>query len=55
MKTEEITIANLKCNGCASTIKKEILKLEGVQALKLNWKRIIFKLALKIVPSEVVL
>ncbi len=31
MKTEEIIIANLKCNGCASTIKKELLSLNGVQ------------------------
>ena len=25
MKTEEIIIANLKCNGCATTIKRELL------------------------------
>lgn len=31
MKTEEITIANLKCNGCATTIKKELLKIKGVK------------------------
>ena len=31
MKTEEIIIANLKCNGCATTIKKELLSLNGVQ------------------------
>jgi copper chaperone CopZ len=30
MKTEEIIIANLKCNGCASTIKKELMLLEGI-------------------------
>lgn len=30
MKTEEIIIANLKCNGCASTIKKELSSLAGV-------------------------
>ncbi len=30
MKTEEIKIANLKCKGCATTIKKELLKLKGV-------------------------
>lgn len=27
MKTEEIIIANLKCNGCATTIKRELLQL----------------------------
>lgn len=31
MKTEEIIIANLKCNGCASTIKKELSKLPSVK------------------------
>lgn len=31
MKTEEITVANLKCSGCATTIKNELLKLTGVE------------------------
>ena len=31
MTTEKIIIANLKCSGCATTIKKELEKLEGVQ------------------------
>ena len=39
MKTEEITIANLKCNGCASTIKKEILKLEGVTGVEVELEK----------------
>ncbi len=30
MKTEEIIVANIKCGGCASTIKKELEKLKGV-------------------------
>ena len=30
MTTEKIIIANLKCSGCATTIKKELEKLEGV-------------------------
>ena len=30
MTTEKIIIANLKCSGCATTIKKELKKLEGV-------------------------
>ncbi|MES2395737.1 MAG: heavy-metal-associated domain-containing protein [Bacteroidota bacterium] len=34
MKTEEITVANLKCNGCASTIKKELLKVEGIKTVE---------------------
>ena len=31
MTTENIIIANLKCSGCATTIKKELEKLEGVK------------------------
>jgi copper chaperone CopZ len=30
MTTEEIILANIKCSGCASTIKKELLKIDGV-------------------------
>lgn len=36
MKTEEIKIANLKCGGCASTIKKELLELDGVNDVKVD-------------------
>jgi copper chaperone CopZ len=36
MKTAEIKIANLKCGGCASTIKKELLQLEGVNEVNVN-------------------
>lgn len=31
MKTEDIIIANLKCSGCASTIRKELLQISGVK------------------------
>ncbi len=30
MNTDQITVANIKCGGCVSTIKNELLKLEGV-------------------------
>lgn len=36
MITEEIKIANLKCGGCASTIKKELLKLAEVTSVDVN-------------------
>lgn len=36
MKTEEIIIANLKCNGCASTIKKELSALVGVKEVAVD-------------------
>lgn len=32
MKTEDIIIANVKCDGCATTIKKELLKITGVKS-----------------------
>jgi len=32
MKTEEIIVSNIKCGGCATTIKNELLKLNGVSA-----------------------
>jgi copper chaperone CopZ len=31
MKTEEIILANIKCEGCATTIKNELLKIKGVE------------------------
>lgn len=30
MKNEDIFLANIKCSGCATTIKNELLKIEGV-------------------------
>lgn len=30
MTTETILVANVKCNGCATTIKNELQKIEGV-------------------------
>jgi len=36
MKTEKIIIANLKCGGCATTIKNDLLKLEGVNEVSVD-------------------
>lgn len=36
MKTEDIIIANLKCNGCAATIKKELLKIKEVRSVTVD-------------------
>lgn len=44
MKTEEITVANLKCNGCASTIKKELLKIEGIKSVEVTMEKDTIKL-----------
>ena len=34
MKIEKIKIANLKCEGCETTIKKGLLKIDGVSSVK---------------------
>ena len=39
MKTESIIVANLKCSGCASTIKKELLQLAGVETVTVDNKK----------------
>jgi copper chaperone len=36
MNTITIPIENLKCHGCAATIKKELSKLDGVQSVSVN-------------------
>jgi copper chaperone CopZ len=36
MKTEKILIENLKCKGCANTIKSEISKLDSVKNVVIN-------------------
>jgi len=36
MKTIEIKIENLKCNGCASTIKKGLRKFEEVKNVDID-------------------
>lgn len=36
MKIEEIIIANLKCNGCATTIKRELLGINGVKTVAVD-------------------
>lgn len=34
MKTEVIYLANIKCAGCATTIKESLLKIAGVKAVE---------------------
>jgi copper chaperone len=36
METIQITIANLKCNGCATTIKNELLALDGAKTVEVD-------------------
>ena len=36
MTTETVFIENLKCHGCANTIRREVLKLEGVLKVRVG-------------------
>ncbi len=36
MIKEKFVVANLKCNGCASTIKSELLQTPGIFAVEVN-------------------
>jgi len=36
MKTETITVQNLKCHGCANTITTQLSKIDGVQNVSVN-------------------
>jgi len=37
MKTAEINVDNLKCHGCANTIKREMKKLEEVKDVEVHF------------------
>lgn len=39
MKTTEIYIENLKCHGCANTIKKELTKIPEVSGITVNFEK----------------
>jgi len=36
MNTESIKVENLKCNGCASTIKKGLLKFDEISTVNID-------------------
>lgn len=36
MKTEQILISNLKCGGCANTVRKSLSKIEGVARVEVD-------------------
>jgi len=36
MNTEKIIVENIKCHGCANTIRKEIAKLDGVKEVEVD-------------------
>ena len=39
MKTETIIVANLKCNGCATTVKNELSKITGVKSVAVDLEK----------------
>ncbi len=55
MKTEKIIIANLKCNGCATTIKKELLKINGVRDVEVDIDNDAITLSSENVERDVIL
>jgi len=38
MTKEKINIENLKCHGCANTIQREVLTLEGVSNVEIGFE-----------------
>ncbi len=36
MNTEKIFVENIKCHGCANTIRKEVAKLDGVKDVEVD-------------------
>lgn len=36
MKTERIRVANMKCGGCATTIKEKLMAIEGVNTVDVD-------------------
>ncbi len=57
MKKEKVVIENLKCHGCANTIKKGVSKLEGISDVEVNMEEssVNFQLDEKIQQRENVL
>lgn len=55
MKTEEIIVANLKCNGCASTINKELLKIEGIKSVEVAIEKDTITLSHENVPRNIII
>jgi len=45
MRNETIQIDNLKCGGCAATIKKNLLALSGVHEVEVGLERALVNIA----------
>jgi copper chaperone CopZ len=36
MRTEQIHVENLKCSGCAATIRKALMEMDGVELVEVD-------------------
>ena len=55
MKTEEIIVANIKCNGCATTIKNELLKIDGIKEVVVNIEKDSVNLSYENVERDIII
>lgn len=55
MKNEEIIVANLKCSGCATTIKTELLNTGGVNSVELDIEKDAISLSHENVDRELII
>lgn len=39
MKIERITVENLKCSGCAATIRKSLMQMDGVEFVDVDTEK----------------
>jgi len=54
MKTIEIQIENLKCGGCAATIKKGLLEIENIQDVAIDVEKSIVAISSESTDLELV-
>ena len=55
MQTEIIKVANLKCNGCASTIKKELSAITGVSQTEVDIDNDTIQIAYDTIDRQVII
>lgn len=52
MKTHSFIVENLKCNGCANTIRKEISKFSGVQNVNVDTEQSLITIEMDDIANE---
>ena len=53
MKTE-IQVENLKCGGCAATIKKGLLTIDGIQEVEINVEKSVVTITSEVESIELI-